>query len=297
MVFLGLLANIGGGMVVDFSGLSIKNIKKHIDILQKHCKTLEIGVLPYIGTANEGLMFKNTIKNNEDALIKWAKAKNATEDAQIYIRPVPADSHPWLFLDDVPKKTALAISEKYASVVVETSENNCQIRLLADVNLTVAERSTIQKILAPKINADSGSTAGDKWGRLAGFKNRKPKKKGWWTRLVADTTQVNPTFNSLLYSPLTIQAKEEKENEKEKGGVCVPAVSHLSAGNNNWSESEKEFGWATNRIRWFRTHRPNELSSELIKITAELIASATSRKKRNPTDYAERTIRAALLKS
>ncbi|WP_297487002.1 DNA-primase RepB domain-containing protein [Ferrovum sp.] len=261
-------------------------IESHITALKVYCGTLEIGVLPNIGTEHEGVMLSHVIADeNRESLIKWAKWNNAKNGANAFIRPVPGDSHPWLLLDDLTVPIATGISQKYAAVVVETSRGNCQVRLLATINLTQAERASVQRQLAPKVNADPGSTAGDKWGRLAGFQNRKPGKEGWWTRLIADTTQVKPRFDPERWlSP--------------PGGACDSAVFpehrnpvHRGGGA---SDSEQEFGWAVGRLAWFRNHRPDAFDAEVARMTSDILKRATARHKRNPEDYAARTIQAVL---
>ena len=151
---------------------------KHLSILSEFCETLEIGVLPYIGRDNEGGLFSRTVGNNITGLLNWARFQNASQSAQIYVRPQPHTDHPWLFLDDVTAEMALRISQKYAAVVVETSKGNCQIRMLSSAALSCSQRATVQKAIAPKIMADRASTAGDKWGVLQGSRTESPEKKG-----------------------------------------------------------------------------------------------------------------------
>ncbi len=261
-------------------------VEEHIVTIQRFCSSVEIGVLPNIGTENEGGMLAHLInEGNKESLIKWARYNNASKAANVFIRPVPRDSHPWLFLDDLTVLIATGISQKYAAVVVETSRGNCQVRLLATINLTQAERASVQRQLAPKVNADPGSTAGDKWGRLAGFQNRKPGKEGWWTRLIADTTQVKPRFDPERWlSP--------------PGGACDSAVfpEHRNPVRRGGgaSDSEQEFGWAVGRLAWFRNNRPDAFDAEIARMTSDILERATARHKRSPEDYAVRTIRAVL---
>ena len=283
---------------------------RHLSILSRFCETLEIGVLPYIGQDNERGLFSRMIKDNITGLLNWARFQNASQSAQIYIRPHSQIEHPWLFLDDVTTEMALGISQKYAAVVVETSQGNCQIRLLSSAALSCSQRATVQKAIASKIMADRASTAGDKWGRLAGFQNRKPGKEGWWTPIVADTTQARPRFDPAPFmtatngsdghTPQKSSSQRWRETTPHKispEGVRVSSASNCDrsvqcAG----SESEREFTWAINRIRWFLEHRPELAQRELPKMVENLIQRATVRGKRDPEQYASRTIAVAMRK-
>jgi hypothetical protein len=261
-------------------------VGEHIAALKMYCCTLEIGVLPHIGTEHEGVMLSHVIADeNRESLIKWAKWNNAKNGANVFIRPAPQNNHPWLFFDDLTVEFAMKISQKYASLVVETSRKNCQIRLLSTKDLTQAERAAVQKQLAPKINADPGSTSGDKWGRLAGFQNRKPGKDGFWTRLIADTTQAKPRFDPERWlSP--------------PGGACdsvvFPEHRNPVRRGGGASDSEQEFGWAVGRLAWFRNNRPDAFDAEIARMTSDILERATARHKRSPEDYAVRTIQAVL---
>ncbi len=284
---------------------------KHLSILSGFCETLEIGVLPYIGRDNECGLFSRTVGNNITGLLNWARFQNASQSAQIYVRPHPHTDHPWLFLDDVTAEMALRISQKYAAVVVETSKGNCQIRLLSPAALSCSERATVQKSIAPKVMADRASTAGDKWGRLAGFQNRKPGKEGWWTPIVADTTQTRPRFDPAPFMTATNGSDGHTPQKSSSHGWCEatprkisPLGGRVSSVSNSGgsvqctgSESEREFTWVINRIRWFLERRPEMLGCELSKMVENLIQRATARGKRDPDQYANRTIAAAMRKA
>ncbi len=283
---------------------------RHLSVLSRFCESLEIGVLPYIGRDNERGLFSRLVGDNITGLLNWARFQNASQSAQIYVRPHPQIEHPWLFLDDVTKETALRISQKYAAVVVETSKGNCQIRFLVTKPITCSDRATVQKCIAPKIMADRASTAGDKWGRLAGFQNRKAGKEGWWTPIVADTTQTRPRFDPAPFmtanngsddhTPQKNSSSEWRETTPRK--ISPPGARVSSASNDDrsvhctGSESEREFTWAINRIRWFLERRPETLEQEVPKMIENLIYRATARGKRDPEQYASRTIAVAMRK-
>ncbi|WP_297480599.1 DNA-primase RepB domain-containing protein [Ferrovum sp.] len=264
---------------------------RHLSVLFGFCETLEVGVLPYIGRDNERGLFSRLVGDNITGLLNWARFQNASQSAQIYVRPHSQNDHPWLFLDDVTKETALRISQKYASVAVETSQGNCQIRLLSSMALSCSERATVQKCIAPKIMADRASTAGDKWGRLAGFQNRKPGKEGWWTTIVADTSQASHRFD-----PEPFMSETNWSKGQSGSGKISPQGDRVFSQNGcgNCSESEREFAWVVNRIKWFMEQRPDRLQGDLPAMIENLTQRARSRGKRHPEAYAERTVAAAI---
>ncbi len=46
---------------------------RHLSVLSGFCETLEIGVLPYIGRANERGLFSRTVRDNITGLLDWAR--------------------------------------------------------------------------------------------------------------------------------------------------------------------------------------------------------------------------------
>jgi hypothetical protein len=149
---------------------------------------LQLGGLRNIGRPDAAPLRSFMVFATDPRCLPYLRRANASAQANIWVRPDPAAAHPWLFLDDVPLQLARRIADKYAAVVVETSKGNCQIRLLASRALDTRERGQVQRALRTLLGtqADAGSTAGDKWGRLAGFRNRKPGAD-YWTNLVVDT--------------------------------------------------------------------------------------------------------------
>lgn len=250
-----------------------------IDVLFEYCELLEIAALRHVGTQDE-VMVKHAWPGNSD-LLSWARFENAKNEANILIRPHPETQHPWLFLDDLPFVKANALTEKYQCIVVETSPANFQARLLASRNLELRERFEVQRVLVKSLgrDADAGSTAGCKFGRLAGFKNRKPGRN-FWTNLAALPNQALPKFDPSLIlnllSPL---------------GACALG-SGRAAGANSASSSERDFGYILGRLRHFKSMGLDYIT-ESRRLEVELIESSRSRKS-NPSDYARRTIAAAL---
>ncbi len=154
-------------------------------------------------------------------MLRQARGANASprSPANILFRPDPSSLHPWLFLDDLPTPRALALTAKISGLVIETSQGNAQIRLLADRTMSQAERGHAQKTLQSRLGGDPGSTSGEKWGRLPGFTNRKPGKTGQWTNLISDTTGIRPPISADRLLSLSLAPQ---------GGACAPAFAFTS---------------------------------------------------------------------
>jgi hypothetical protein len=263
--------------------------KAMIDALSAHAPALEIGVIERIGQETESSMISHPLASNLDSLLAWAGVENTRKQANVYIRPVPAIAHPWLFLDDLPESVARKIAGKYAALVIETTsaactggEANCQIRLLAFRDLNSKERYAIQSALVMLLQAgDPASTAGDKWGRLVGFKNRKSGRESW-TNLLANTLQSRPAFD-----PEQI-LKTEKTGSgfsrplggpwscKQTTNAPQPVSKSSSFGG---GDSTKEFAFACHSLR---AGKPKD---DVIRLVAE---HALERGKRPTAAAAER---------
>lgn len=161
---------------------------------------LEIGALHRPATPDEQLEIIGSIFDPDPYVIRELLRRcrganmNRPRPANVLVRPDPAADHPWLLVDDLPVGRALALADAYAALVVETSRDNEQVRLLATRPLSCDERTSAQRALQLRLRSDEGSIAGDKWGRLAGFTNRKESKFGQWTNLIVDSTRSRPAI-------------------------------------------------------------------------------------------------------
>ena len=171
-----------------------------IATLKTECESLQIGALRQVGRQEER-MIKNIWSPK---MLGWARSENVNNNANILVRPTPEVAHPWLILDDLSFKNADRIYSDWQAIVVETSAENFQLRLLANRPLNQLERSAIQKELANEYAADIGAISFDRWGRLAGFANKKEGKEGFWTRLIATPDLKLPKLDPAKYltSPL-----------------------------------------------------------------------------------------------
>lgn len=116
-----------------------------------------------------------------DLPLAWVRSENVRH-ADVYVRPARGEAWPVVFLDDVPPAVARRVAAKYAALVVETSPvGGCHLWLVCRWALDEVERSTAQRWLVERIEADPASTSGEHLGRLAGFKNW--KRSGAWVNV------------------------------------------------------------------------------------------------------------------
>ncbi len=254
-----------------------------IDALLKNCGELDLGVIKNIGRPDENPMFPRPLPTDYTKLMSWARWQNAQKNANIYIRPSPREPHPWLFLDDVPTAIAHGIAGKYAALIVETSPRNCQIRLLADRSLTTPERFAVQSQLVTLLagNADPASTAGDKWGRLPGFRNKKPGRD-CWTDFINDSTS-----RARRFDPAHLLAGGVKQHSSPAVGVpsSPQGGGVVSLGCGGGSESEREFAFACHSLR-----RGEQDESIINKITDRAVARDKRKTVAEARRYAELTV-------
>jgi len=246
--------------------------------LLKYSSYLQVASCRFIGTEDEALI----IKLWDEKLLPWLKFENTQKNANIWVRPEPESAHPWLFIDDVPMDMAKKIANIYQCIVVETSPNNCQIRLVSNCDLSKEQRTEVQRSLVKLLgaSADSGSIAGCKWGRLPGFRNKKLGKNGW-TNLISVPDESLKKFDPSPYlnklsPPL---------------GVCVSrSVTNQTASSGD-DQSRRDFGYIRGRLLYFKDMGYN-LHEESSKLEAGLVVSSS--RKRDPVDYARRTVQAVL---
>lgn len=205
--------------------------------------------------------------------------------AEIYVRPallLPDGSParwPVVFLDDVAPEQAIGFAGEYSACVVETSPGRCHLWLAVSRPLDVAERKVIQGRLCGALAGDPGSVSGEHFGRLPGFLNH---KRGCAVRILKTST-------ARLYpvGDLTPPPPPASTVHRHTSPARTPSAGGLS-------ESEREFGWALGRLRWARDRGAGALEIEIEHVRDRLTVQAEARGKRNPRDYARRTVDAAL---
>jgi hypothetical protein len=128
-----------------------------------------------IGILSTQAMLRSKPMSRDDVLSRLAQLKGYNSRGRnIYI--CPAGAIRYTLLDDL---TCLAVKELYSSgfapcAVVETSPNNFQAWLQHSVDLTQELASQASKLLAHRFHGDPSATGWQRFGRLAGFTNRKP---------------------------------------------------------------------------------------------------------------------------
>lgn len=224
----------------------------------------------------------------------WAWHENQV-GAEVYIRPArwmpdgtPA-SWPMTFLDDVTPARAAEIAGEFSAAVIETSPGLCHVWLVVSRPLCEEERKVLQQQLIGEHSADKGSSSGEHLGRLPGFNNN--KRGGAYVKII--------TISSGRLFPVGDLVPLPHAAGSENGGACAsePAADGLDMYESlgGWSsESERDFGYAIGRLRWFSENNPSQVNEEAARLTKELIEKARQRGKRNPEDYAGRTIKEAL---
>jgi len=261
-----------------------------VDSLLLHCDCLEAAACRNIGRPNESVL----IKKWDPKLLGWLGYENANNLANIWIRPPAEQLHPWLFIDDLPLTTAIKLTRKYQCIVIETSQGNCQVRLLAKVGMSKIDRKIVQVSLVKLLGADVGSTAGCKWGRLPGFRNRKPDRDAW-TNLIAVPDPSLPRFDVSPYLPYL-----NCEISTTKVVVCVSTSAmptnicstKTNKGDDGLDQSGNDYGYILNRLRFFKLHGHDYLA-EAKRLESELCHKNKTRK-RNPLIYSQLTVTAVL---
>ncbi|MDA8256588.1 MAG: DNA-primase RepB domain-containing protein [Betaproteobacteria bacterium] len=260
-----------------------KQTDHFIAALLHHGGAVEVMALRAVGTEAEEPTRARTVRSLADLerLRGWLWHENASRDANIFARPAPGEPHPWLFLDDVARPAAEKIAGRWACLVVETSPGNCQLRILTDRPLAESERTDVQRALAVLAKADPGSVAGNKWGRLPGFKNMKPGRGGCWTNLLLDTTTTARPLPADY--PATAAAPSPGGASRHKGGGVGYPPEDAAGG------FRAEFAWACHRLR-------DGLDvGDVVRLVADHAMRRGKRKTwAQAVKYAERTVAAAM---
>lgn len=211
--------------------------------------------------------------------LAWARFEN-TAGADVYIRPAPGHDWPVVFLDDVSARCARAVASRYGSLVVRTSaveEGGCHLWLRVSAALDEARRKQVQRWLARRAGADPASTSGEHWGRLAGMRNH--KRGGVWVNVVGSSRRP-PWEPARVAARLTTELSRRAAPDRH----CT-VRQRASEGTTGRDESVAEFAWCCHQLS--RGAPPDW-------IEAALTERAQGRGKRNPEQYARRTVRAAL---
>jgi hypothetical protein len=162
--------------------------------------------------------------------LAWLRAENA-QGSDIYFRPFRHQAWPMVFLDDLKPSLALKIAGKYRAAVLETSLGSCHLWLALASPLKEMDRTKVQRDLVIRLQgaADPGSISGDHWGRLPGFRNRKPGRNCWVNLLsLTDSRPYHPNPPPHLFTqggpvvhPVRKRRQDDLDNSRlEWGWVC-----------------------------------------------------------------------------
>jgi len=213
-----------------------------------------------------------------EKLLPWCRAENA-RGSNVYVRPHRRDAIPVVFLDDVAVAAAIELSVKHHALVVETSSDRCHVWLATDRLLDERGRYQVQSALARRDFdgsplADPGSVSGDHYGRLAGFRNRKPTRDCWVNLRLATSNGAPLRTASLALPPV-------HPISTPRGHVEAATAGKRSAS----SASERD--WAQVLCRLERGDDPSI-------VERDLTSSAAARRGPDAQRYAARTVSQAL---
>lgn len=202
-----------------------------------------------------------------DDFLPRLRAENAQKAANVHFRPARGLSWSMVLLDDVTPGMATAIASKYAAAVILTSPGRCHVWLATHRPLSEGERLGVQRCLAERIGADLGSTSGEHFGRLPGFRDRKPGRDGWVNLM---TLSHGPAFDP-----------EPVLSSLPAGGVLHEEVNQRDKLDTGRDESRVEWGWTLHALR----------SGMAVDVVQQRLAErAASRGKSGAMGYAARTV-------
>jgi hypothetical protein len=246
-----------------------------IDWFLTYCPALETAAAHYSATGRVDRVrsSKRLILSPEDydRLRPWLRHENAA-GSNIWVRPA-VPTHALVMLDDLPAATAAAVARKYRALAIETSRGNCQVWIVCSHALTREERQDVARALCRLIGSDPGAISEPRWGRLAGFRQRKPGKEGFMTRVAAAAEPDRPPLDPAPHLLCALSSPAPS------GGVVA---YHSTTGGD---ESRREFAFACHALK--RGMTPTE-------VAAAVAAHVAATGRRKSAGYAERTVAAAL---
>lgn len=226
-------------------------------------------------------------KSMDQALAAVRKCNAKGRD--VYFRPTRGTPACITMSDDLTLDAAQQLADGRAHLLAETSPNNYQLWLKTDRMLNEGERKTVQQALIAQHGGDPGSASGEHFGRLPGFKNRKPKYDLPWVNLVQYSLDGDAlAVEGLLSTPRGACALEPPAGVPSIHSAGVAFQTRSPSPSSDSAESHKEFKYAAESLR----HKvPRN------KIIASIADRALARGKRRTIaaaeQYATRTVDAA----
>lgn len=213
-------------------------------------------------------------------LLPWCRAENAG-GSNVYVRPHRHSDVPMVFLDDVTVTAAMTLAQMHPALVLETSANRCHVWIVVDRVLRENERSRLQATLVARLVegkplADPGSTSGDHYGRLCGFRNRKVGRDCWVNLRVAVDCGAPLEADDAAKPACTITIPRASVTP-----ACVAPRNATSCS----SESEREWGWVMRQL---------ESGAAPHQLVQELTQKALARRGPDALRYALRTVGCAV---
>ena len=208
-----------------------------------------------------------------EARLAWLRAENAA-GADIYFRPYRHQAWPLVFLDDLSPDMATRIAAKYRAAAIQTSKDSCHLWLHMTRPLDEIQRFHIQRNLVERLNgeADPGSVSGEHWGRLPGFRNRKPGRNCWVNLLILS--------HGLSCQPAKIVAHRPNQR-KRRETPHSPENQELV----NLDQSRMEWGWVMGSLE-------NGVPSQQV-LSALIVGAQPRRGHRDALRYASYTVQKA----
>lgn len=250
-----------------------------------------------IGMRSQGGSFQifnglDTCGADLDTALAACRARNR-RDCDIYFRPARGVPASIVMLDDLTREVAMSVAEGHAHMLVETSPHNHQLWVQTCIPLDERERKAVQQALIALHGGDPGSASGEHFGRMPGFKNRKPKYNLPWVNLIRfDTDAAALDVDGLLLPPRGACALEPPAGVPllSPAGDAPQArsPSPQSSSSGDSAESHKEFKFACESLR----HNVDR-AAIIGNIADRALARGKRRTATQAEQYAARTVAAA----
>lgn len=122
--------------------------------------------------------------------------EQAPRSLNIYICAGKSQPQSWLMLDDLTIDLAHQIAGERTAMIIQTSASSHHLWLATSRPVSVSERKLCQQVLQQKYGGDAGSTSGDHFGRLSGFKSA--KRNCWVNFIIGAITERRAEVDKLL---------------------------------------------------------------------------------------------------
>lgn len=142
--------------------------------------------------------------------------ESARRPLNVYITAHVRAPQSWLMMDDLTLDQCRSIAGERTHMIIQTSPGRHHLWLATSRPVSIVERKTCQQVLQQRFGGDVGSTSGDHFGRLAGFKNA--KRKCWVNLIDAVITDRYTDVDKLMKRAIDMGVASDLS---PKGGVCL----------------------------------------------------------------------------